>query len=168
VLSGILIGDFMHNLVDGFFIGGAFMGCGTTFGWTVAVGTISHELAQELSDYVVLTGPVCKLHPAVALLLNFLSGTSVLLGVICALSMDIEQSDIGLLLAFGGGTYLYIAFIECMPRVLTAKVTVAVRAAAIAMFIFGTIVIGLVLLDHEHCVPPPEPGAAPAPAGHHH
>jgi len=169
IISSILIGDSMHNLVDGFFIGAAFEGCGSSFGWAVAGSTIAHELAQELSDYVVLTGKGCKLHPAVALALNFLSGTGVLLGVIIVLSADIADSNIGLLLAFGGGAYLYIAFIECMPRLMTAKVSAAVRAAGVFTFILGAVAIGLVLLDHEHCVPPAEPGApASAHAGHNH
>merc|ERR1711865_331486 len=101
---------FMHNLCDGFFIGAAFKGCGSTFGWTVAVGTIAHELAQELADYVVLTGETCKLRPVIALALNFLSGTSVLLGAVIVLAADVSNGDIGLLLAFGGGVYLNIAF----------------------------------------------------------
>jgi len=167
LISGILIGDFVHNLVDGFFIGAAFKGCGSTFGWSVAGSTVTHELAQELSDYAILTGKDCKLHPAVALGLNFASGTGVLLGVICVLSADIAKADIGLLLAFGGGTYLYIAFVECMPKIHSAKVSALVRALAIFTFIVGAVAIGLVLLDHEHCVPPAPPGAAPKKAGGH-
>jgi len=50
LVTGVLIGDFFHNLCDGFFIGAAFKGCGSTFGWTVAAGTIGHEVAQELAD----------------------------------------------------------------------------------------------------------------------
>jgi len=168
LISGILIGDFVHNLVDGFFIGAAFKGCGTSFGWTVAGSTIAHELAQELSDYVVLTGKACKLHPAVALGLNFLSGTSVVMGVVFVLSMDIPNADIGLLLAFGGGTYLYIAFIECMPKLQSAPVSALTRALGVLTFIVGAVAIGLVLLDHEHCVPPAEPGAPAKSGGHNH
>merc|ERR1712127_389054 len=67
IISGILLGDFIHNLCDGFFTGAAFAGCGETFGWTVAWGTVAHEIAQELSDYCILTGSDCKLHPLKAL-----------------------------------------------------------------------------------------------------
>jgi zinc transporter ZupT len=169
VISAVLIGDFLHNLCDGFFVGAAFKGCGTSFGWSVAMGTISHELAQELADYVVLTGKNCKLHPVFALFLNFLSGTSVLLGAIIVLSMDISNGDIGLLLAFGGGTYLYIAFVECMPKLQGPEISPLVRSIGIGLFMLGAIAIGLVLLDHEHCVPPSVDGSAPDPhAGHNH
>jgi len=81
----------------------------------------------------------------------------------------VSNGDIGLLLAFGGGTYLYIAFVECMPKLQDAKVSGLVRLVGVFMFILGAIAIGLVLLDHEHCVPPPPPGAAPVKkSGHHH
>jgi len=70
-----------------------------------------------------------------------------------------------LLLAFGGGTYLYIAFVECMPKVMSADVSPLVRFLGIFAFLLGTVVIGLVLLDHEHCVPD---GAEAEGGGHHH
>lgn len=169
LVSSVLFGDFMHNLCDGFFIAAAFKGCGSTFGWTVAGSTIAHEIAQELSDYVVLTGKACGLRPITALGLNFLSGTSVLLGVIIVLAADVGNGDIGLLLALGGGAYLNIAFVECMPKLHSSQVSGPIRAVGVFAFILGATAIGLVLLDHEHCVPPPVAGAPPPKAdGHNH
>ena len=65
LVGAVVIGDFFHNLCDGFFIGAAFKGCGNAFGWSVAAGTILHELPQEVADFVILTGPdvglgICK------------------------------------------------------------------------------------------------------------
>ena len=57
LVGAVVIGDFFHNLCDGFFIGAAFKGCGNSFGWSVIVGTILHELPQEVADFVILTGP---------------------------------------------------------------------------------------------------------------
>eukprot|EP00438_Fugacium_kawagutii_P019873 Skav226846 [mRNA] locus=scaffold455:42478:42786:+ [translate_table: standard] len=56
LLGAVVIGDFFHNLCDGFFIGAAFKGCGNAFGWSVVLGTILHELPQEVADFVILTG----------------------------------------------------------------------------------------------------------------
>ena len=35
ILAGVLIGDAMHNLCDGIFIGTAFLSCSNTMGWPV-------------------------------------------------------------------------------------------------------------------------------------
>merc|ERR1719486_745130 len=79
VLIGVLLGDFMHNLADGIVIGTAFKGCNSTMGWTITAATVYHELAQEISDYLVLTDPAQgNLKPFKALFLNFITGTSAL------------------------------------------------------------------------------------------
>jgi len=166
VLGAVTIGDFLHNLCDGFFIGAAFKGCGSKFGWTVSLSTILHELPQELADYAILTSPGVGLTPVKALLLNFLAGLSVILGVIIINVIDLPDSTVGLFLAFGGGTYVYLAAVECMPKVHNPKLPAGVRMLCLLVFIFGTVLIGLILLDHEHCVPDTdEPKAA---GGHAH
>jgi zinc transporter ZupT len=66
VIIGTLIGDSLHNLCDGVFIGAAFLSCGNAFGWTVAGASIAHEVVQEISDYIVLTSPQQVRTPAVA------------------------------------------------------------------------------------------------------
>ena len=164
VLSGVLLGDFMHNLVDGLFMGAAFAQCDLTVAWTISAATIYHELAQEISDYLVLTDPMQgALKPPVALLLNFLSGFSVLLGVIIMMSTDASNYAQGMLLAFGGGVYVQIAAAECLPRVYASATTTVLRLGGLAFFTFGALAIGLVLLDHEHCS-----GGGDAHAGHDH
>jgi zinc transporter ZupT len=167
LLSSVVFGDFMHNLCDGFFVGAAFKGCGSSFAWGMVLATVLHEIAQELGDYVVLTGKDCRLHPAIALVFNFLSGTGMLWGTLIVLGTDVNNYDIGMILAFGGGVYLNIAFIECMAIFQRAKVSGLVRLLGVIGFMIGATAIGLILLDHEHCVPPPPPGAPPTPAGGH-
>lgn len=155
VLCGILLGDFMHNLCDGIIIGIAFTGCGDNLGWGITASTIYHELAQEISDYLVLTDPrQGDLHPLAALGLNFLSGLSVILGAIIMLSIDVvTNSAQALLLAYGGGIYLQIATTEAMPRVHELARSQNLRLIGLFMFIVGAVAIGVVLLDHEHCNP---------------
>eukprot|EP00434_Breviolum_minutum_P034127 symbB.v1.2.030194.t1/scaffold3378.1/size58068/6 len=151
LVGGVLLGDFFHNLCDGFFMGAAFRTCGVDFGWKVAIGTILHEIPQELADYVVLTGDA-KVRPLIALVLNFLSGLSVLLGAILILSLDIGDEVTGLILCFGGGVYLHLGATDLMPKIYAQGLTKVQRALAFLAFIVGAVLIGLVLLDHEHCV----------------
>jgi len=99
----------MHNFCDGCFIGSAFHLCGESMGWSVTAATVYHEIAQEMSDYVVLTDPEQgRLQPWQAIIFNFLSGLSVVLGVLVILAQDMSNLDVGMILAFGGGVYLQI------------------------------------------------------------
>merc|ERR1712117_360651 len=67
VVGAVLIGDFFHNLCDGFFIAAAFKGCGGAFAWGVVLSTVLHELPQELADYAILTGSDVGFSPMKAL-----------------------------------------------------------------------------------------------------
>mmetsp|Transcript_63817 Transcript_63817/g.142375 ORF Transcript_63817/g.142375 Transcript_63817/m.142375 type:complete len:207 (+) Transcript_63817:1274-1894(+) len=85
----------MHNFCDGIFMGVAFRHCSNEMAWSIALATIFHEIAQELSDFLVLTSPLQGgLTPVAALLLNMLSGTSVLWGTIIIFSLDVEYTTI--------------------------------------------------------------------------
>mmetsp|Transcript_43942 Transcript_43942/g.77822 ORF Transcript_43942/g.77822 Transcript_43942/m.77822 type:complete len:487 (-) Transcript_43942:126-1586(-) len=173
LIIGVNIGDFCHNFCDGLFLGFAFKNCGPSFGWSVLLGTVLHEIPQELADYNILTGPQVALSPLTALIINFVSGLSVILGTIIMLANEVGNEYTGLILACGGGVYIHVGAVECMPKIYGKGLSPPLRLVAIAAFIFGIILIGLVLLDHEHCVPPAPPlppGAAPTvkPKGHHH
>lgn len=166
IIGSIIIGDFFHNFCDGIFIAAAFSGCGTAFGWGVALGSALHEFPQELCDFSILTGKSVSLSAAKALVFNFVSGLGVMLGALLALSLEMDSAAIGLLLAFGGGVYLHIAATECMPRTYNPNLSVRVRFGCLITFIFGAILIGLVLLGHEHCSP--ADGQVDLHAGHNH
>ena len=153
VRSGIILGDFMHNLVDGIFIGFGFLNCDSTMGWSITAATVYHEIAQELADYLVLVDPFQgDLAPLPTLTLNFVSGMSVILGVLISVGSG-NNNDFwhGLLLAFGAGVYLQIAAAECMPRVSVSATSPRLRATSILTFVVGVIAISLVLLNHKHC-----------------
>ncbi|CAD7962698.1 unnamed protein product [Amoebophrya sp. A120] len=158
LLVSVLLGDFFHNFADGIFIGAAFLTCSHTRGWIVALGAVLHEIAQEIADYLMLTGPG-GLSPVKALGLNFCSGLSVMLGGVLALASDYDKVTIGLIVSFGGGTYAYLACVECMGRAVPPTGGVGAQKAAdpvhalkmLGLFVLGAVLIGLALLQHEHC-----------------
>ena len=83
-----------------------------------------------------------------------------------------------MILAFGGGTYVYLAAAEALPLALAysdklkAQSFGAIKrhyAIVLFCFVVGATAVGLILLDHQHCVPAPVAGAvASAHAGHGH
>ena len=69
---------------------------------------------------------------------------------------DIEEHVVGMLLAYGGGAIVYVACTELFPRggetmIESDPYAFSKRVLGILSFIIGTIVVSLVLLDHEHC-----------------
>jgi len=174
IMSGVLVGDFMHNFCDGIFIGTGFTHCSDALAWGISTATIAHEIAQEFADFIVLTDPKQgNLKPVTALILNFISGLSVALGVIVIMSVDVDGRGIGCILTYGGGVYIQIGLGECMARVYPKNTTAPLKALTIFMFIFGATAIGLILYGHEHCSPGGgdghnHGGAADPHAGHNH
>ena len=152
LVFSICLGDFMHNLCDGFFVGAAFKDCSDSMAWGIAFATILHEIPQELSYYLILTGPQVGLSTLQALAINFATGLSVILGTIIVLAVDVKTSTTGLLLAFGGGVYLQIGCVECMPKMCNHALSPARKLLCILAFTVGAVLIGLVLLDHKHCI----------------
>eukprot|EP01047_Picozoa_sp_COSAG01_P087607 COSAG01_NODE_20232_length_964_cov_1.661272_2_plen_163_part_01 len=148
--TSIFVGDFLHNLGDGFFIGAAFRVCGNSMGWTVAWATVAHELAQEFADYFVLVGPA-GLSWWKAILLNMLSGVSVVIGGLAVYGSDIDNTATGLVLVFGAGTYIYIGCVEAIPRAFAPEMSPNLKMLNLFLFVVGCAGIAFVLYGHEHC-----------------
>ena len=148
--TAVLVGDFFHNFADGIFIGTAFLLCSTTIAITVTATSVFHELSQELADYFLLTNQ-CGFSPCKALTLNFISGMSVMLGVIVIMAVDVSSESVGVLLAMSAGVYLFVSLTECAPRVNHYLVDNRSRVLSFLFWTVGAVPIGLVLLNHEHC-----------------
>lgn len=150
IAAPILLGDFFHNFGDGVFIGIAFMLCDDGLAYTIAAVTVYHEIAQEIADFFLLTG-FAGLSIVQALVVNFVSGLSVLLGGIFVLAMDVSDMTIGVILALSCGIYIYIACTESFPKARKNMITRSDFAIAIGSFLIGVIPIGLALINHSHC-----------------
>ena len=165
----------LADLVDGFAIGIAFKLCTNKVAWGIFGATLYHEILQELADYVMLTSDAVGLSVTSALAVNFIAGTSIVAGGVIATAMDVGRKTEGTLLAFAGGTYLYLGASEALPYAFGLYSKIDLQSSStvrkhylkcLAAFAIGAIGIGLVLLDHEHCVP--ETDDADASGGHGH
>lgn len=110
----ILIGDTIHNLIDGISIAAAFL-ASPAIGVTTTLAIAAHEIPQELADFSVLTaGGMSKKK---AILWNFLSGLTSLLGAVVGYYFLSQVEDyLWLFLAFAGGMFLYIASSDLIPE----------------------------------------------------
>lgn len=146
----ILVGDFFHNFSDGLFIAAAFRSCSQSLAIGIMLVTLAHEIPQELADFVILT-QYAGLSVSKALILNFLSGLSVLFGGIILLASNPSAEATGVILAMGGGVYINAAACETIPRMEASLKVRWDRALVLFSIILGAIPIGLILIDHKHC-----------------
>lgn len=110
----IIIGDSLHNFIDGMLIASAFF-VSVPLGLVTALGIILHEVPQELSDMALL------LHSgysrARALLWNTLSSCAAILGAVVAIGFTQWVEGIEyILLPIAAGNFLYIATTDLIPE----------------------------------------------------
>lgn len=135
-----LLGDAVHNFIDGLVIMAAFQS-GTALGLAVTLSVFLHEIPQELSDFGVLI--YAGFGRFKALWFNLFSGLVSLLGVISAYfllgSSAVAES---FLLPFAAGGFIYIAAADLVPEIhketgaLKSFLTFAVFVLAVALM-FG-------------------------------
>lgn len=73
-----LIGDFVHNFIDGLIIGASFL-VSIPVGISTSLVVLFHEIPQEIGDFAVLVHGGFKKKKA--LLMNFLTALSAVLGL---------------------------------------------------------------------------------------
>ena len=143
-----LIGDGLHNFLDGVIIMVAFLS-GVTNGVVITLAVMFHELPQEIGDFGILVyGGLSKRK---ALLFNFLSALVALLGGLLALILSDMLEIFNLFfLAFSGGGFIYLASTELMPELMKEK-DIKKSILQSLIFIGGIILIMLLilLLPHE-------------------
>ncbi len=108
-----LIGDGIHNFVDGILIAGSFL-LDPVLGFTTTFAIVVHEIPQELGDVGALVRG--GFTPRQAVLLNFYCSLACLPGVIFTLLLgQFAQSSLNLLLPIAAGGFIYIAASDLIP-----------------------------------------------------
>ena len=109
-----LVGDGLHNFVDGALIATSFY-VSPSVGIATTVAVAAHEIPQELGDFAVLLRSGMK--AKVALLYNLGSALLALLGglLVIALSFDAETIERFAIPLIAGG-FLYIAAADLVPE----------------------------------------------------
>jgi zinc and cadmium transporter len=109
----ILLGDGLHNFLGGLGVAGVFL-IDVRLGITAWLAAAAHEVPQELGDFGVLIHGGWK--RGSALLFNFLSGSTFLLGALVAYAAS-QAIDVGFLVPFAAGNFLYIGASDLVPEV---------------------------------------------------
>ncbi len=109
----VLIGDAIHNFIDGVFIAFAFS-AGFSTGVLASIAVILHEIPQEASDFaVMLHGGFSKKK---ALFWNTVVSITTVVGAIVGYYLTVSVGYIGMLLALVAGNFLYVAAADLIPE----------------------------------------------------
>jgi len=115
----ILIGDAVHNFIDGLVIAGSFV-IGFSVGIVTSIAIALHEIPQEIGDFGVLVYGGFKKKKA--LLFNFLTAITAIIGGIVGFYLtDLITGSAVLLLPFAAGNFIYIASSDLVPEIKHEK-----------------------------------------------
>lgn len=137
-----LIGDGVHNFIDGAIIVAAYL---TSFdlGVVTTIAILLHEVPQEIGDFgILIYGGFSR---AKALFFNFLSALASFAGAAAALlSSSLVGEVVPALLGLAAGGFIYIATTDLMPELQRGEDIRDVLKALLTLLL-GIVVIQLVI-----------------------
>jgi zinc and cadmium transporter len=139
----ILLGDGLHNFLGGLGVAGVFL-IDIRLGIMSWIAAAAHEVPQELGDFGVLIHSGWSKRRA--LLFNFLSGLTFLIGGLLAYAAA-GRAGIPFLIPFAAGSFIYIGASDLIPQINRHD---SLRANAIHFFAFAA---GVVLLWGLQAIP---------------
>jgi zinc and cadmium transporter len=136
----VLLGDSIHNFVDGVIIAAAFL-ADTRLGLVTALAIVAHEIPQEVGDFIVLLN--AGFSRVKALLFNAISGLAAVAGgVLGYFVVGPWEQLFPYLLVVASSSFVYVAVADLLPQ-LQRRLPLSETAAQVAWIGAG---LGVVLL----------------------
>lgn len=138
-----LIGDSVHNFIDGLIIGGSYI-VSIPVGLASTLAVILHEIPQEIGDFgILLHGGYTRKK---ALFLNFITALSAVLGAIIAILISrLTPHLTEFLVPFAAGSFIYIAGSDLVPE-LHKETDAKKSAIQLLTSILGVLIMMALLL----------------------
>ncbi len=138
-----LIGDGLHNFIDGLIIGASYL-VNIPVGIATTMAVIIHEIPQEIGDFgVLLHGGYSK---GKALFFNFISAVAAVLGAIVALiASRYTENLVSYMIPLAIGGFIYIAGSDLIPE-LHKNFETKKSIIQLFFFIIGILVMAALLL----------------------
>lgn len=136
----ILIGDGLHNMVDGVLIAAAFM-TDIHLGVVTSLAVAAHEIPQEVGDFAILLHSGFK--RGRAFIFNILSSLTTIIGALLAyFGLQGLESLLPFVLAIAASSFIYIAVADLIPG-LHKRTHMSATLQQISLIIAGVAVIYL-------------------------
>ena len=141
-----LVGDSIHNFIDGLVIASVFM-IDFKLGVITTLAIALHEIPQEIGDFGVLIH--AGFNKVKALVLNYIVATTVILGgIVGYFAAFYVDGAIAYLLSIAAGGFIYIAASDLMPEIRKES-NIKKSIISFGIFLLGIIIMFAVkFLDH--------------------
>jgi zinc and cadmium transporter len=134
----IILGDSIHNFVDGVLIAAAFL-TDVQLGIVTSLAVAAHEIPQEVGDFAILLDSGYS--RGKALFYNILASlTTVLGGVLAYFSLEDLHDKLPYFLALAASSFIYIAVADLIPSLHT-KTDMKTSLQQIALIAAGVFLI---------------------------
>jgi len=145
----IVLGDGLHNFVDGVLIAAAFL-ADPALGWATAIAVLAHELPQEIGDFMVLLN--AGLSKPRALVLNAVSGAAMIVGGVAGyFALDGVQTAVPYVLVIAAASFIYIAVADLVPELHRhRRFSDAVAQFVLLLAGIGTVQLIGLFAHHSH------------------
>ena len=139
----ILVGDGLHNLLDGVVVASAYLGGGLAVGLATTLAVAIHELPQEIGDYAVLRDVGYTRRKA--LTFNLLSGLAAVVGAIATIAVGTYAESItNAILPIAAGGFIYIASADIFPRLNNDNEG---RSASLVSVQLSGLLVGIIMMS---------------------
>ena len=139
----VLVGDGLHNLIDGVLIATAFL-ADFHLGIVTALAVAAHEIPQEVGDIAVLVNS--GMRRMKAFLYNIAASfTSVIGGIAAYFALETAEALRPYVLAIAAGSFVYIAVADLIPG-LHRRTRVLDSFTQVAMIVAG---LGMIVASHS-------------------
>ncbi len=140
-----LLGDAVHNFIDGLIIGASYL-VNIPTGIATTLAVVLHEIPQEIGDFgVLLHGGFSR---GKALFMNFLTSLTALLGTVLALVLNNYISNLSaFLVPFAAGGFIYIAGSDLIPELHKEEDTRKSLIQLVTFLLGMAVMFGLLLFE---------------------
>jgi zinc and cadmium transporter len=141
-----LLGDGVHNFIDGLIIGGSYL-VNIPVGIATTLAVALHEIPQEIGDFGVLIYGGFSRSRAISF--NLATALTAILGTLVALSLGVfAQNFIPFIIPFAAGNFIYIAGSDLIPELRREEPRLVKSILQLVAFVLGVLILySLVFLE---------------------
>lgn len=148
-ISLLVVGDTMHNILDGVAIAAAFL-ISVPTGIVTTIAVAAHEIPQEIGDFGLLLAKGMSRRKV--LLVNIISALATTAAAVVTFALGSSDAlPVGVLLGLSAGFLLYIALSDVIPTIHENVHKKSLFSIEPFLLLLGVVLVGLsIQLSHSY------------------